>query len=55
MSSEGSGESARTRQSLHCLHTGGMDVDEGSDQNLDVKLNGICQHGSLFRPLDKSV
>ena len=28
----------QTRQSLHCLHTQSMDVDEASDQNLEPIL-----------------
>ena len=47
--SEGSGESghipyAQTRQSLRCSHTQSRDVDESSDQNLDLELHWIRQH-----------
>ena len=34
--SEGSGESAKSRQSLRCSHTQSMVVEEGSDQKSDV-------------------
>ena len=36
VSSKGSDKSALTCQGFHCSHTQSMDVDEGSDPNLDL-------------------
>ena len=40
---------AQTRQSLRCLHTRCMDIEKGSDQNLNIKpswafMRGICTY-----------
>ena len=52
--SEGSGESvhyAQTRQNLYCSNTQSMDVDEDSDQNLDLFSLWICRHWRLKEAL----
>ena len=36
LSNGSSGEPVQTPQSIHCSHTQTMDVDEDSDQNLDL-------------------
>ena len=36
------------RCSLHYSHTQNIDVDEGSDKNLELYLSWICQHGCLL-------
>ena len=33
---------------LHCSHTQSGDVDEGSDQSLDLDLGWVLQHGRLL-------
>ena len=38
----------KTHQSLPCYHTQSMDVDEDSDQSLDLWIHGIRQHGYFF-------
>ena len=38
---------AQTRQSFRCSHMQSMDVDEDSNQNLDIKFRWIRQHGRL--------
>ena len=40
---------AQTHQSLRCSHTQSMDVDEGSDQSLDIQLHCTRQHGRFCR------
>ena len=37
----------QTFLSLCCLYTERMEVDEDSDQNLDLKLHWILQYGSF--------
>ena len=39
---------AQTRQSFCCSHTQSVNVDEGSDQNLEFKLRWILQYGRLY-------
>ena len=51
VSSVGSG--VQTCQSLHCLHTQSMDVDEGSDKKIDLDMSawvfkeGFCAYAII--------
>ena len=45
--SEGSSDPAQSRQSLRYSYTWSMEVDEGSDQNSDIKPHWIAVHMRL--------
>ena len=42
---------AQTHQIIHCFHTQSMEVDEASDQILDLKFCWLGQHGRFFEAI----